>query len=294
MNKRIIKELFIISILCLFMFILIGCECKHEWKEATCTDPKTCIVCGKIEGVPLGHDWIEATCINPKPCTRCGEKNGEHDWKEATCTEPKTCLRCGATEGEPNGHSVQEWKITKHVSCTEDGIETGVCVNCGQELTMTTRTSGHTFGEWTTDKKATCTENGSEKRSCIRCGKEEQREYELTKEEKIKWLKNNCKKNLYNDIVRNPTQYTGQFVQFSCKILQVRSETEYYSEYWAATKGKYDNVILLYINKDNYRTDTKIHKDDKIKVYGIFEGTYTTLLDSSSSTIPSVIILHYE
>ena len=76
----------------------------HDWKDATCTEPKTCSGCGETEGEALGHDWADATCTEPKTCTRCGETEGEalgHDWAEATLTEPKTCTKCGATEGEP-------------------------------------------------------------------------------------------------------------------------------------------------------------------------------------------------
>lgn len=54
-------------------------------------------------GDPLGHDWKDATCTEPKTCARCGVTEGKalgHDWKEATAAEPKTCTRCGTTEGD--------------------------------------------------------------------------------------------------------------------------------------------------------------------------------------------------
>ena len=49
--------------------------CKHEWKDATCTTPKTCNLCNKTEGNALGHTFnleivkaealkSEATCAN--------------------------------------------------------------------------------------------------------------------------------------------------------------------------------------------------------------------------------------
>ncbi len=79
-------------------------ECTHEWLEATCTSPKKCASCGKIEGEALGHTWIEATCTSPKKCAFCGEIEGEalgHTWIEATYDSPKTCSVCGATEGRP-------------------------------------------------------------------------------------------------------------------------------------------------------------------------------------------------
>lgn len=39
---------------------------SHEWKEATCAEPKTCAKCGETEGEALGHTWVEATCEEPK------------------------------------------------------------------------------------------------------------------------------------------------------------------------------------------------------------------------------------
>ena len=31
---------------------LTGCHIKHEWVEATCTEPKTCTIGGETEGEP--------------------------------------------------------------------------------------------------------------------------------------------------------------------------------------------------------------------------------------------------
>lgn len=45
--------------------MLTGCH-NHEWQEATCTTPKTCLTGGETEGEALGHTWAEATCTEPK------------------------------------------------------------------------------------------------------------------------------------------------------------------------------------------------------------------------------------
>lgn len=65
------------------LFSLTGCCLKHDWEEATCTDPKTCLKCGKTDGEPLGHDysdWIVAdepsylsAGMKKKECSRCGD-----------------------------------------------------------------------------------------------------------------------------------------------------------------------------------------------------------------------------
>ncbi len=82
-----------------------GCCMSHEWKEATCVEPKTCMKCGETEGELLEHRWIEASCTNPRTCEGCNTTDGEaleHAWREATLDEPKTCESCGLTEGTPN------------------------------------------------------------------------------------------------------------------------------------------------------------------------------------------------
>ena len=42
--------------------------CTHEWKDATCTAPKTCSVCSATEGSKIAHS-LTATC------TMCGQAN---------------------------------------------------------------------------------------------------------------------------------------------------------------------------------------------------------------------------
>ncbi len=95
--------------------------CSHKWKEATCTDPKTCELCGKTDGKALGHDFQGETCVKDGVCSRCGEKQKAkgHQWADATCTAPKTCSICGETTGEPLGHTTNA----------------GVCERCGEVVT---------------------------------------------------------------------------------------------------------------------------------------------------------------
>lgn len=95
--------LIIIGILSLMVFLFAVCGCKHEWVAATCDTPKTCSLCEKSEGTPLGHTWFAATCETPKKCKICSVLSGEalgHNWIEATTEKPKTCATCGKTEGK--------------------------------------------------------------------------------------------------------------------------------------------------------------------------------------------------
>ena len=59
--------------------------CEHNWTDATCTTPKTCSVCGAIEGEALGHSWVDATYEAPKTCSVCGATEGEPLVKPSTC-----------------------------------------------------------------------------------------------------------------------------------------------------------------------------------------------------------------
>lgn len=80
----------------------------HTWAEATCTAPKTCMVCYVTEGSPLGHYWEAATCTEPKTCYYCGLTEGglaDHSYVAATCTSAEYCDECGETFGSALGHN---------------------------------------------------------------------------------------------------------------------------------------------------------------------------------------------
>lgn len=122
------KRVMFCVIMVLVILNLSACGCKHEWKVATCKEPKTCTLCGKTEGEPTDHTWTEATCTTPKTCSVCGKTEGEplgHTWEEATCTEPKTCSVCGATEGEALGHTWIEATYTEPKTCSVCGATEG-------------------------------------------------------------------------------------------------------------------------------------------------------------------------
>lgn len=121
------KRFFIVCFIAIMMLMFGGCCLKHEWVEATCTAPKSCIKCGKTEGEALPHQWTEATCSAPKTCSVCGLTEGEklpHTWADATCYEPKTCTVCGVTEGEPAGHMLS----------VADYQNPATCLICGETV----------------------------------------------------------------------------------------------------------------------------------------------------------------
>ena len=65
------------------LFTLCACGHEHSWTEASCTEPRTCDVCGATEGEPLGHEIslevlsmnvVAATRIVRPFCAVCGEE----------------------------------------------------------------------------------------------------------------------------------------------------------------------------------------------------------------------------
>lgn len=129
----------ILATILVFMlaFCLTACGCEHEWKEATCTAPKTCTLCEATEGEAIAHEWEEATCETPKTCKGCGQTEGTptgHNWKEATCAAPKTCEVCKKTNGDSLEHTLGEIKIVDPSYSTATCTYVQKCTVCGQEF----------------------------------------------------------------------------------------------------------------------------------------------------------------
>ena len=125
---------FLIIGVSLFILTMVGvtigfftCSFGHIWKDATCIEPKHCVICGEKEGNQLGHDFKFISCEEGYECARCETtyKKGQHTWKEATCTEAKTCEVCGKTEGNPLGHTWEEVTCSKPKTCSVCGETEG-------------------------------------------------------------------------------------------------------------------------------------------------------------------------
>ena len=69
-------------------------------------------------------------------------------------------------------HKWCEWQIAKQTTCSQNGINTRVCDDCGESQSITIYATGHNFSEWNITKEATCMEDGSRERSCF-CGEKE-------------------------------------------------------------------------------------------------------------------------
>ena len=101
--KKLYRGLFLL--LCITLVIsLCSCACRHEWQEATCTEPKTCIKCGETEGEPAGHKWEEATVDRPKNCSVCGLTEGEPKEMSTTAKHTKKGYDNALSYATKNGY----------------------------------------------------------------------------------------------------------------------------------------------------------------------------------------------
>lgn len=114
--------------------------CKHDWKEATCTEAAICKLCGVTGEAALGHDWKEATCTEAAVCKRCGIKGSAalgHDWTKATCKVKSTCKRCKITRGKLAAHTWSKWKVTDEATHEKKGKKERKCGICKKKETKT-------------------------------------------------------------------------------------------------------------------------------------------------------------
>lgn len=103
-------------------------DCNHNYSDATCNNPQTCINCGLTVGSALGHNMEKATCENPSKCSRCDYTEGEslgHTWMDATCESAKTCTVCKKTTGNALGHIWEQATTEKPKTCSVCGKTEG-------------------------------------------------------------------------------------------------------------------------------------------------------------------------
>lgn len=133
------------------------CE-KTGLEERFCTDTD----CNKkeIRKIPaLGHD-LKETVITEPTCGTAGSKE-------------VTCSRCDfkeVTEIPATGnHAYGDWVIVKEATCTEEGLRTQTCANCGDVKKEVIPKADHTWNEGEVSKQPTCTENGERTFTCTVC-----------------------------------------------------------------------------------------------------------------------------
>ena len=133
------------------------CE-KTGLKERFCTDTD----CNKkeIRKIPaLGHD-LKETVITEPTCGTAGSKE-------------ITCSRCDFKDTKEipatGNHAYGDWVIVKEATCTEEGLRTQTCANCGDVIEEVLPKVDHTWNEGEVSKQPTCTEAGERTFTCTVC-----------------------------------------------------------------------------------------------------------------------------
>lgn len=291
------KGLFVIVAAC--AVLLTACSHEHTFKEATCTDPKTCTICGETEGEPIDHSYSEATCTEMPTCIKCGATKGAslgHDWVEATCTAPKKCSRCGEEYGQQKNHTVEEKEVIEKATCTKSGRIKGKCSVCNQEVFIETEPLGHKPGKFKVVKKATYYTSGEKSKTCKRCGEElETKTYELSEKEKEKQFKADCNAYTYEQVARDPDSVFDDNVVFTGEVIQVLEygmDCEMRVNITPTRWGYTDTIYVTYTRKDN---EPRILEDDIVTIWGYIEGTktYSSIL-GAQITIPYMDVKYLE
>lgn len=90
----------------------------------------------------------------------------------------------------------------------------------------------------------------------------------------------------YKDVYRYPDKHMGERVSFSGRVLQVMDEGSDVV-LRVSSRGRWDNVV--YVTHEKESGFVNILEDDKVTVYGTFDGNYTyTTIMGGSITIPCV------
>jgi len=319
-----LKKLFLVTLTILLTVFLCSCSCSHEWQEASCTTPQTCLQCGETiggplahawqeanctsaktcllcnttEGSPIPHEWIAASCVEPKTCFLCGTTDGNalgHNWMPATCTAPETCSACGEKRGTANGHILTETTVIEEASCTAPGSIEGTCSICQSVFIQEIPLLEHTPSDWKIMSEATYDNAGTTAILCTECGFViEEKPYNLTEEEKEQWYRKACQTVSYDEIARNPNDYIGKRIKITGEVWfcgQEATNADEYSVYEVATKKLYGfysedcYCVIIY----NYG-QPRILSGDIITFYGEADG----LMDIYGEALPCVNAIYYD
>ena len=105
--------------------------CKHDWKEATCTEATICKLCGVTGARLLGMTGRKQPVQKRPSANACGIKGAAalgHDWTKATCKVKSTCKRRKITRGKLVAHTWSKWKVTAEATHEKKGKKKNVSV----------------------------------------------------------------------------------------------------------------------------------------------------------------------
>lgn len=170
-TSRVFAALLVLAML---LSMLAGCgadsqptttadNCEHIWYSATCDAPKTCSICGKVEGTKLPHQWTDADCDTPKRCYLCNATDGEalgHQWGDGDCENARVCTVCNKAEGEAPGHDWAPATTEAPKTCKVCGKTEGEKIQVDSRFQ--TANCKHLFGVWSSTYDNDLTSSGLE------------------------------------------------------------------------------------------------------------------------------------
>ena len=102
----------------------------HNWRNATCTNPKTCTRCGATSGGVAAHSFSSARSLNnvahTRVCSSCNYVLAEvhtPNLNSPNCTTDKVCTGCGYVYLKSIGHKYVYLKKS-------DTLHTVTCTKC--------------------------------------------------------------------------------------------------------------------------------------------------------------------
>ena len=156
-----------------------GISCRF----VTGTNLKGCAHAWNIVGIDGIYYYVDATWdAGKKPENYTYFLRGESDFTghilgdEYTTDEFKSLYPMAETRYiECSEHSFGGWTVESAATCTENGIKTRTCTNCGRLERQEIPALCHDYAQWVVTTEPTCTETGVETGTCARCGATETR-----------------------------------------------------------------------------------------------------------------------
>jgi len=161
------------------------------------------------------------------------------------------------------GHNYSA-EVTKKANCTDDGVITYTCANCGDKYTEVIKAKGHNYSAEVT-KKATCDTDGVKTFTCADCGD--------VYTEKLEALSHTYG---ISEVVK-PTCDNDGYTKFTCSVCG-----DSYSKVINATGHKYnDKIVSASCDKSGYTLHTCENCGD------VYKDNFTSPLghDYTSQTV---------